>query len=53
MKKLGWLDKDNKLTKSICVSPSYGSDYYKEIKELDSVALKNALDEMDAQEDKK
>jgi hypothetical protein len=53
MKKLGWIDKDNKLTKSICLSPPLGSDYYKEIKELDSVALKNALDEMDAQEDKK
>ena len=53
MKKLGWLDKDNKLTKSICLSALFGYKNYKSAKELDSIALKNALDEMDAQEDEK
>jgi hypothetical protein len=53
MKKLGWLDKDNKLTKSICLSPPFGYKNHKSTKELDSIALKNGLDEMDAQEDEK
>ena len=53
MKKLGWLDKDNKLTKSICLSALFGYKNYKSAKELDSIALKNALDEMDAREDEK
>ena len=52
-KRLGWLNKDNLLTKSICVSPPFGSKYYKEKHEIDPIALKKALDEMDAQEDEK
>jgi hypothetical protein len=46
-KELDWLDKDNLLTKSICVSPPFGSKYYKEKHEIDAVALKAALDEID------
>jgi len=48
VKKLGWLDKDNLLTKSVCVSPRFGSKYYQEKHEIDPVALKNALDEIGA-----
>jgi len=52
-KRWGWLSEDNLLTKSICVSPRFGSKYYKEKHEIDPIALKKALDEMDAQEDGK
>ena len=48
IKKLGWLNEDNLLIKRLCVSP------YLEVRdndtEIDPIALKKALDELDLQE---